>query len=319
MDIKELARIDFNLLLALQVLLEERSVSKAAQRLNITQPAMSKTLSRLRATFDDPLFTRSSRSIQPTPRALELAPDLQDILGGIGRLVGGSEFDPKDFAGEFTIALSEYIGATLLPTLVQELHRQAPRLSIRTITRVENQLEHLTSGQLDFAIHIRRGHYGQEFTVEPLGSSPPAILVREQHPLTQGEITWERLATYPLINLYISDLDKAEIAQTSETYLRARDPDQAEFETSHLLTALEVLKNTDYFLRGPEFVTRNRAATDGIVALPLPTGSEYSLDYVMVRHARTANSPVHNWLWQEILTVIRGQSSRIRVPGQSAA
>ena len=57
--------------------------------------------------------------------------------------------------------------------------------------------------------------------------------MREQHPLTQGEITWERLATYPLINLYISDLDKAEIAQTSETYLRARDPDQAEFETSH--------------------------------------------------------------------------------------
>lgn len=319
MDIKELARVDLNLLLALHVLLEERSVSKAASRLHITQPAMSKTLSRLRATFDDPLFTRSSRSIQPTPRALELTQDLQDILGDIGRLVGGGEFDPLAFSGEITIALSEYIGAALLPTLVQELHRQAPKLSIRTITRVENQLEHLTSGELDFAIHIRRSHYPKEFTVEPLGSSPPAILVREHHPLVQGEMTWKRLANYPLISLYISDSDKAEIAQTSEAYLRARDPAQAAFETSHLLTALEVLKSTDYFLQGPEFVTRNRAATDGIVALPLPQGSEYSLDYVMVRHARTANSALHNWLWQQILTVISGQSSRIRVPGQAAS
>ncbi len=315
MDIKDLARVDLNLLLALQVLLEERSVSRAAERLNITQPAMSKTLSRLRSTFDDPLFTRSSRSIQPTPRALDLAYDLQEVLGNVVRLLDVVEFDPAAFSGEFTIALSEYIGATLLPNLVQRLHEQAPQLSIRTITRVDNQLDQLANGQLDFAIHIRRGHYPADFTVEALGSSPPAILVREAHPLTQGEITWERLAAYPLISLYISELDKSEIAQTSNTYLRARDPEQAAFETSHLLTALEVIRSTDYFLRGPEFVTRNRAATEGIVALPLPAGSEYTMDYVMVRHARTANSPLHHWLWQEILSVIQGQSSRVRVPG----
>ena len=319
MDIKDLARVDLNLLLALQVLLEERSVSRAAARLNITQPAMSKTLSRLRDTFDDPLFTRSSRSIQPTPRALDIAYDLQEVLGQIGSLLNAVEFDPGVFTGEFTIALSEYIGATLLPNLVQRLHEQAPKLSIKTITRVDNQLDQLASGELDFAIHIRRSHYPSEFTVETLGSSPPAILVRDQHPLTQGEITWERLASYPLISLYISELDKSELAQTSDTYLRARDPEQAAFETSHLLTALEVLRSTDYFLRGPEFVTRNRAATEGIVALPLPAGSEYSMDYVMVRHARTGNSALHDWLWREILSVIQHQSSRVRVPGLLAS
>ena len=83
MNINQLARVDLNLLVALQVLLEERSVSRAAQRLNVTQPAMSKTLGRLRETFEDPLFARSKRGIQPTPRAEALGAELQNILSDI--------------------------------------------------------------------------------------------------------------------------------------------------------------------------------------------------------------------------------------------
>ena len=76
MNLNRLARIDLNLLVALHILLQEGSVSRAAERLNITQPAMSKTLGRLRETFDDPLFVRSKRGIQPTPRAISLAGEL---------------------------------------------------------------------------------------------------------------------------------------------------------------------------------------------------------------------------------------------------
>ncbi|HSF82215.1 MAG TPA: LysR family transcriptional regulator, partial [Anaerolineales bacterium] len=71
MDTKILARIDLNLLVALQVLIEEQSVTRAAERLYITQPAMSKTLQRLRELFDDPLFIRSGRGLIPTPRTAE--------------------------------------------------------------------------------------------------------------------------------------------------------------------------------------------------------------------------------------------------------
>ena len=76
MDTRELAKIDLNLLIALQILLEEKNVSRAAERLFITQPAMRKTLSRLRQVFDDALFTRSGHGMQPTPRATELEKDL---------------------------------------------------------------------------------------------------------------------------------------------------------------------------------------------------------------------------------------------------
>lgn len=310
MDTRTLARIDLNLLLALQVLLEERSVSRAAERLHITQPAMSKTLSRLRDLFDDPLFTRGGGGIQPTPRTLELAGELQHLLGDVQRLVQGSQFDPAQYSGEVTLAMSEYIGLTLLPTLVQRLHEQAPRLSVRTITRVENQLEQLASGKLDFALQIAQSSYPADYRVRKLGSSPPAILVREAHPLASGTLSWERLAQFPVIRLYVSDLEHAEIARSSDAFARARHPQQASLETSHLLTALEVLRSTDYFLPGPAYITRNEHATRGIVALPLPGEEQTELDYRLVAHIRTERSALHNWLREQILDTLRNMRLR---------
>jgi DNA-binding transcriptional LysR family regulator len=106
MTATSLSNIDLNLLISLQVLLEERNVSRAAESLHITQPAMSKTLSRLRELFDDPLFTRSSHGMQPTPRAMELEGDLNAILGGISKLVSSPQFDPASATGEINLALS---------------------------------------------------------------------------------------------------------------------------------------------------------------------------------------------------------------------
>ena len=305
MDTQNLYKVDLNLLVALQALLEERSVSRAAERLHITQPAMSKTLARLRELFADPLFTRSSRGMQPTPRAQELATELGVALHDIARLVTGSHFDPYTYSGEFTLALSEYIGVALLPSLIQRLHQAAPRLSIRTITRAENQLFQLATGSLDFAIHIAQAHYPDEFRTQVLGTAPSGILVREGHPLCQGEISWERLALYPVIRVYVPDLEQAELARTSEAFMRVRHPQQGSLETSHLMTAMEVLRNTDYFLPGPAYVLQNSHTTNGIVALRTPPGSDYTLKYMLVAHRRTGHSPMHQWLWDQVLDTIR--------------
>ena len=304
MDTKELSRIDLNLLISFQVLLEERSVSRAAERLYITQPAMSKTLSRLRQTFDDPLFIRSSHGMQPTPRAQELAGNLGGILNNINQLIAPTSFDPYSYSGEITLALSEYIGVALLPPLIQKLHQLAPRLSIRTITRVENQLEQLSQGKLDFAIQIDQAQYTGDYRVARIASNPSAILVRDGHPLSRGKITWSRLANYPVIRLYISDLEQIEIVRSSDTFNRVRSPNQGCLETSHLLTSLAVLRTTDYFMPGPAYILQNTAVTGGIIALPLPAGEEYTMDYMLVAHHRTAGSPVHQWFWQQIVDTL---------------
>lgn len=302
---KDLARVDLNLLLSLQYLLEERSVSRAADRMYITQPAMSKALSRLRDLFDDPLFTRASHGMQPTPRALELSAALGAILGDIGGLLTDPAFDPATSRGDINFALSEYIGAALLPGLIGRLSRKAPHLNIRVITRVENQLQELSSGNLDFAIHIRQKHYGEDYRVETLGGSPPTLLVREGHPLVEGDITFERLAEYPLIRLYISDWEQLEIQRHEAAMTPLENHPKGILEISHLLTALEVVRETDYFMPAPAYILQNPMATAGICGLTVPPEANFTLDYALVSHMRTAHSPMHNWLWNEIVATIR--------------
>ena len=305
MDTRELRKVDLNLLISLQYLLEEQSVSRAAERLHITQPAMSKTLSRLRTLFGDELFTRSSHGMQPTPRALELAEGLGTVLGDITHLLAGPHFQPQTFQGELTLALSEYIGVALLPGLIAKLSIKAPGLSVRVITRVENQLEELALGNLDFAIQIEQMHYGNDYRVEHLGSSPPAILVRESHPLTRGNLSMQRLGKFPLIRVYIPDWEQLDMQQSATAISPIVDHQQATLEISHLLTALEVLRETDYFMPAPAYILQNEDATAGITGLPAPGNTNLEINYALVAHQRTANSALHNWLWEEITCTIR--------------
>jgi DNA-binding transcriptional LysR family regulator len=304
---KDLLKVDLNLLISLQVLLEERSVSRAAERLFITQPAMSKTLSRLRSVFDDPLFTRSSHGMLPTPRALALGDDLSTILHDIQQLVNGPGFDPASHRGEVTIALSEYIGVWLLPRLMGKLQLLAPGVTIKSITRIENQLQQLASGDLDIAIHIKHAHYGDEYICQPLGGSAPIILAREAHPLSGLPMTWDQIMQYPMIRLYISDQEELEVFQKQQDVARRIESQRQRggwFETSHLLTALEVLRNTDYLMPGPPFLLGNPTVSYKIQALPMPADADYQLEYMLVRHRRTQNSDLHNWLWQQVLEVL---------------
>jgi len=305
MDTRDLAKIDLNLLISLQILLEERNVSRAAERLFITQPAMSKTLSRLRSVFDDKLFTRASHGMQPTPRALELAGQLTDILSGISQLVSQRNFEPAEVEAEVTLALSEYIGVALLPALAARLQTQAPMLHLRVITRVENQREQLALGNLDFAIHMRQQHYGPEFRVADLGGSPPVLLLRENHPLCEGEISAATLAGYPLIKLYISDREELQAQIGEELFRNLGDGARGSLEISHLMTAMEVLRSSNYFMPGPAFLLQNESISQGIAARSLPDSGDMSVDYVLVAHQRTENSPLHNWLWEQITCTIR--------------
>jgi len=283
-------------------------VSKAASRMAITQPAMSKTLARLREAFNDPLFVRSKRGIQPTPRAESLVSELENILGSIENLLIEGEFSPLSYQGEVSIAISEYVGLSLLPALASKLQTIAPKLRVKTITRVEGQLEHLASGELDFAIQIERASYGPEYRMQPLGSSPLAIFVRRQHPLVDQGISIDTLLQYPTINLYISDRENLEL--TIQNRYREVFGSAGMVETSHLLTALEILRETDYTLLCPAYLARNDGATRDVVALSLPPEHATIIDYALVAHERTQRSALHQWLWSEIIDTVRNMRMR---------
>src|SRR5262245_13525124 len=148
---------DLNLLVALDVLLEERNVTRAAGRLGLTQSATSRLLGRLRTAFGDPLFVRTSRGLDPTRRALEIAAPLRSALHDVERLLlEQSEFDARTTRRRFRIAAGDYQQTVLLAPFVARLGREAPFLDVDLCQpSVENERE-LEAARLDLLVTPRQ-------------------------------------------------------------------------------------------------------------------------------------------------------------------
>ena len=137
MDIRELGRLDLNLLVALEALIEEGNVSRAAERLFISQSAMSKTLGRLRELFDDPLFIRKGSGMVPTPRAEQLAELLPKVLLAVQDMLTPPTFDPISYEGQFNLLVQGHMGQWLLPLLIERLSQRAPLIRLSALSRAE--------------------------------------------------------------------------------------------------------------------------------------------------------------------------------------
>jgi DNA-binding transcriptional LysR family regulator len=150
----DLARLDLNLLVALDALLQERSVTRAAARIGIGQSAMSASLARLRRLFDDELLTRAPDGMRPTPRALALAEPLRGVLRGVQELVHQEgSFDPKTLERTFTVSLPDSLEILLGPRLIAYLRATAPRirLLLRSVEAVRI-LDELDADRVDLAL-----------------------------------------------------------------------------------------------------------------------------------------------------------------------
>jgi DNA-binding transcriptional LysR family regulator len=149
-----LNRIDLNLLVYLDALLRERNVTQAANTLNLSQPAMSNGLRRLRELFDDPLLVRTSEGMTPTERALELEPVVREVLTSIDRAVQQrSAFEPQDAHRVFRIMASDYAESTLLPTVLGKLRNLAPGLTLDIMTPSDVSFLDVERGKVDMVIN----------------------------------------------------------------------------------------------------------------------------------------------------------------------
>ena len=185
--------LDLNLLRVFDALLEERSVTRSGDRLGLTQSAVSHALGRLRHLLGDPLFTRKSGGIEPTPRALEIGPALHAALRQLEEALSPPVFDPLTADRRFILAAGPYACTILVPALVERLHQAAPKVELQIEAYGLDHHERLDSGRIDAAIVSRDG-VAQRFKFVPLFSEDMAWVVRRGHPLAQGELTEARLA-----------------------------------------------------------------------------------------------------------------------------
>lgn len=151
-----LRKIDLNLLLAFSVLMQERNVSRAAERLLLGQPGLSAALRRLRETLDDELFVRVGRGLQPTPRALSIAPAIEDALSGIERAIRPpAAFDPADWHGEFRVGMCDNLESSFFGPLVARLRELAPNARLTSVAFDRRDAARLLDeGAFDFSIAV---------------------------------------------------------------------------------------------------------------------------------------------------------------------
>jgi LysR family transcriptional regulator, nod-box dependent transcriptional activator len=146
-------RLDLNLLIALDALLVDQSVTRAAARLNITQPAMSGSLARLREYFEDPLVIQVGRHMELTPLAQSMVDPIHDVIMRIDSLIATEpDFDPSTTKRHFTISASDYVLRVFLQDVLARVHREAPGITFefrQSAAKVQGELE---SGDLDFVI-----------------------------------------------------------------------------------------------------------------------------------------------------------------------
>lgn len=192
MNFDKLARIDLNLLVILQVLLEEQSVTRAAHRLNISQSALSKSLNRLRNTLEDPLFQRTSHGLKPTAHALALSQNLANSLHDIYQLTLPPTFNPAQSNRKFSFSMVESAYETLLPSFIGSLLNQAPNIKLDSYLWTGQSFHDLQQGQVDFGIAGRDIHpqlnsekdrLPEGLVQQTLYTDEQVCLVRNSHPI----------------------------------------------------------------------------------------------------------------------------------------
>lgn len=335
MELRDLGRLDLNLLVALEALLEEQNVSQAAQRLFITQSAMSKTLGRLRELFDDPLFIRKSSGMLPTPRAKELARHLPAVLQAVTAMVQPGEFDPLTYDGEFNLMIQGHMGVWILPRLLDRLRTTAPHLRLRTLSTCERPLEKIAAGELDLLLHAEHKRYPPGVKLATLGFAPPVLLARKGHPLEGKDLTWDMVVEYPHVRLIIAEMSDIDIrinrdmdrdngrykdqisGEESEFFRREREV-VPHLRTDHLYTAIRVVLSSDYLFPAPPLFMEQEDLAGELIALPWPGDEAIAVKYVMVNHERNDHSPAHQFLAGEVLHVIEEFRQHYDLPGLQA-
>jgi DNA-binding transcriptional LysR family regulator len=173
-----LDKFDLNLLIALELLLEEQNVTRAAQRLNLTQSAMSAALARLRLALNDELLVPHGRRLVATPHALALAPLVSEAIRNLRVLISGATaFDPATSDRKFEIAASDYISTVLLCPVLRELKAEAPAIEINIVLPTRETSATLEDGKLDFQLT-------PEQFVSP--DHPTELLFEERHVVVDG-------------------------------------------------------------------------------------------------------------------------------------
>ncbi len=295
MEIEEVYRRDLNLLVALRVLIEEGSVSRAATRLNLSQSAMSRVLARLRVLLDDPLFTRNGHRLMPTEKAQQINRQLSAPLEALKQVLSPQDFDITQYQDTFTVATTDYAMQTIMPFSLSQIQRNAPQASFEFVPLDQERLaDQLNLEQVDLAIG-RVPSLPAPLRHQVLGKVGVSCLVSRSHPCAQKELSLDDYLSYPHAIIAISEGVNGMLNEALAAYKKRN----VVLKAYYLQAAVALFDNLPLIVTVPADLAYLLAQDYDLVVKPLPFHFA-PFDYSMIWHARRDHSPAQVWLRESI-------------------
>lgn len=299
-------RYDLNLLPTFIALMEERNVTRAAERLGITQPALSNALARLRVMLRDPLFIRERYGIQPTQKAQELAPVIAAALASLDDVIlGQQDFDPAQADRLVTIAPNSYVEFVLIPAIVTRLREQAPGIKLR-LTPFGTDLAE--TGVMSGATTMVLGRIldpPDNLVVQHLMEEGLSCVVRADHPDIGDSISREQYEHMKHVNMLPPGRLRAGLFQMLDRQGLRRD---VAVSVTHFLAIPEMVAVTDYCATLPNLICRHLVRDGRLKVLPAPVDLG-TFPVEMAWHVRYRQDPAHRWLRSLVGEVARDLSA----------
>lgn len=288
-----LAGLDLNLLVVFDALITEGSVTRAGERVGLSQPATSNALARLRRLTQDELFLRTPAGLRPTPRALALAQQLNPALRQIqGALLEDASFDPATSDRVFAIGMSDYVELTLLPQLMQRVQAVAPGVSLQVRSGDRQTLfTLLDSGAIDLACGLfpEVVPWHQE---QLLFQDTYLCAARPDHPGLGDELS---LDTYLALPHLLISVREDRVGRVDNLLAKQNLQRRVALSIPHFLAAPFVLAQTDLIATLARRVALAFDQTQPLKLLPLPFELE-GFSVAMRWHRSSQNSPANQWL-----------------------
>jgi len=284
-------RPDLNLLVALDVLLAEGNVSRAARRLRLSPSAMSRTLARLRETTGDPLLVRAGRGLVPTPRALELREKAGQLVQDAEAVLRPAEKpDLKQLVRTFTLRTSDGFVENFGPALIARVGEEAPRVRLRFVQKQDKDSAPLRDGTVDLETGVVADTMGPEVRAQSLFRDRFIGVVRMGHPLSHGEITPTRYAAGRHVLFSRQGLEYGPIDEALKPFGLERDIVAI---VGGFSAALALARASDLIATVPERHTGNLRTGMHSFPLPVPTPE---ITVSLLWHPRLHADPAHRWL-----------------------
>lgn len=296
-----LRKLDLNLLVTLDVLLAERNVTRAARRLNYSQPSVSVHLAKLRDIFGDPLLLPGPRGMQPTARAEELLQPLREALESLERAVTpAGPFNPAESEHTWRVAASDSSGMTILLPAMAAIRAAAPATRLAVLDLVPSHLEkQAEKGEVDLAFHTGEGS-PPGLRRRTLFTERYVLAGRVSHPCLRRELT---LAEFCELEHVIVSPDRGGFhGVTDDVLAKAGLKRKVVLSVPNFLFMMSVLASTDLVAMLPSRLLRNTKMLQ-IVESPVEVPS---YEMIMLWHERSHRDPAHQWLRQTISESLSG-------------